>query len=261
MLALLALALLPAATSVAVLPVGAEQLSLDVVPVLERLDADLRAAVGREHAVQLQPADVTAGQVTGARSLGVACVPDDVSCLAKLCALAGVDRVVQSTARFSDDGTVALRLVVVDKAGGSMATEGVLGADEEGRADEVNALVVRARIVTTVLAATPPLQDATPTAGEERVAAASPLQAETPVPSLLLAGVAVAATGGVLALGSGTAAVALDAALGTPEPYEDRVPKMTAGRALVVVAAASTLVAAGGVALIAFASVSADPAE
>jgi hypothetical protein len=254
LLVLFVLALAPAATSVAVLPVGAEQLSLDVVPVLEQLDKDLRGAVGREPGIALQDPAVTKSQVIGARSLGVSCGPEDTACLAKLCALAGVDRVVQVLARFSDDGTIGLKLITVESGGSSAVTEDVLPADEAARPAAIAALAKRAQVVTRpAAAAIPPTPAATPTPTPTPVDP-PPAAAEAPAPSLFLAGVAVAATGGAIALGSAIGAFALDLSLAEPEAFSAREPKMLAGRALVLVAGASTVVAAAGAALIVVAS-------
>jgi hypothetical protein len=242
----------PALIEVAIMPVGGTQLSIDLVPQLEALDKDLRKQAPDNF--HYQAGEVTRGQVAGARSLGVSCTLEDAACLAKIAALADVDLVVSPIATAADTG-FALKLVVVNRAGEATSSEAHIPTDDT-RAAVLLALATKALAQARVVQVKPAPDEALPTPPP---APAEPAQTPpavaadpAPVPTLAIAGGAVAATRVGVALGTGVGALVLDASLAAPEKYEDRVPKMMAGRALVAVAAVSAVVAAGGAGLLGY---------
>lgn len=250
----LVLAGLAGATSpVAVLPVAVEgRVTLEAYPQLQALDAEIRDAA-RSAGLNVQDQERTTANLNSLRGMGISCPGEDAACLAKIAVLAEVDRVVAPVAVIKESSW-DLKLVVVDTTQKMQSFPGEVpfGPPEAMRAT-VRVLVSAALKSTSSIAPPPPPPTPTPT----------PTPAPTPAPApppeaaaegpggLQLAGIGLAAAGGILCVGGGAGALVVDSMLAEPEPYVDREPKLFLGRTLLVAAGVGVLVAGVGGTLIA----------
>ncbi|MCC7073335.1 MAG: hypothetical protein IT383_18630 [Deltaproteobacteria bacterium] len=250
----LVLAGVASATSpVAVLPVAAEgRVTLEELPQLTKLDAEIRDAA-RAAGVNIQDQARTTANLESLRGMGISCPGEDATCLAKIAVLAEVDRVVVPVVvvreKFWD-----LKLVVVDTTQKLQSFPGEVPFEPpEAMRATVRVLVSAALRSTSSVAPPPPLPPPpTPLA----VPTPAPAPAPTPAPppsggGIQMAGIGLTAAGGLLLVGGGAGAWYFHEALGTPEPYVDREPKIFLGRSLLIAAGVGVVLAGVGGTLIA----------
>lgn len=245
------LAGIAAATSpVAVLPVAAEgRVTLEAYPQLQRLDAEIREAA-RATGVNVQDFERTKANLESLRGMGISCPGEDAACLAKIAVLAEVDRVVVPVAVIKES-YYELKLVVVDTTQRLQSFPGEVPFEPpEAMRATVRALVSAALKSTSALAPLPP-PPPPPTVVPTPAPAAPAPTAPPPVGGLQMAGIGLAAAGGLLAVGGGSGALVVDSMLAEPEPFVDREPKLFLGRTLLIAAGLGVVVAGVGATLIA----------
>lgn len=250
-LSLVLVGLAGAPAPVAVLPVAVEgRVTLESYPQLQALDAEIRDAA-RAAGLNVQDQDRTTANLNSLRGMGISCPGEDAACLAKIAVLAEVDRVVAPVAVIKESSW-DLKLVVVDTTQKMQSFPGEVpfGPPEAMRAT-VRVLVSAALKSTSSLAPAPPPPTPTPAPTPAPVAAPPPPAAPAAGPGgLQLAGIGLAAAGGILCVGGGAGALVVDSMLAEPEPYVDREPKLFLGRTLLVAAGLGVVVAGVGGTLI-----------
>ncbi len=247
---------------IALLPVAAERVSLESMPLLQRLNDVLRLGARDVPGVELQDQERTRANLASVRDMGIGCDVDDAACLGKVAVLLDVELVVVPIARIERDRT-ALRVLVV----------GIGGAHAEASADLAAEPVPKEtrRVIEAALAAyaaAPLPADPAPTPPPVPAAAAAPAPARVddddgpavvPVPEpgvspMLLAGGVVTGAGALLLAGGAAGALTMNALLEAKEPYAARFPKMVAGQVLVGAAAVGAAAGLTGGAMLAAAA-------
>ena len=239
-----------AATSpVAVLPVASEgRVTLEEYPQLQRLDAEIREAA-RATGANVQDYDRTKANLESLRGMGISCPGEDAACLSKIAVLAEVDRVVVPVAVIRDSYW-ELKLVVVDTTQMLQSFPGEVPFEPpEAMRATVRALGSAALKSTSTMAPPPPPP---PTVEPTPAPVVPPAPAPPPVGGAIqMAGIGLAAAGGLLVIGGGSGALVLDSMLAEPEPFVDREPKLFLGRSLLIAAGLGVVVAGVGATLIA----------
>ncbi|MCC7108201.1 MAG: hypothetical protein IT382_02840 [Deltaproteobacteria bacterium] len=223
---------------------------MESYPQLQALDAEIRDAA-RAAGLNVQDQDRTTANLNSLRGMGISCPGEDAACLAKIAVLAEVDRVVAPVAVIKESSW-DLKLVVVDTTQKMQSFPGEVpfGPPEAMRAT-VRVLVSAALKSTSSLAPAPPPPTPTPAPTPAPVAAPPRPAAPAAGPGgLQLAGIGLAAAGGILCVGGGAGALVVDSMLAEPEPYVDREPKLFLGRTLLVAAGLGVVVAGVGGTLI-----------
>ncbi|MBI1947458.1 MAG: hypothetical protein HYS27_17320 [Deltaproteobacteria bacterium] len=241
-----------ATSPVAVLPVAAEgRVTLEELPQLTKLDAEIREAA-RAAGVNLQDMDRTKANLESLRGMGISCPGEDAACLSKIAVLAEVERVVVPVA-IVKEGSWDLKLVVVDTTQKLQSFPGEVPFEPpEAMRATVRALVSAALRSTSSVAPvpTPPAPAPTPTPAPTP-APVAPTPAPAPGGAFQMAGIGLAAAGGLLFVGGGAGALVVDSMLAEPEPFVDREPKLFLGRSLLIAAGVGVVVAGVGGTLIA----------
>lgn len=240
-----------ATSPVAVLPVAVEgRVTLQSYPQLQRLDAEIREAA-RAAGINLQDLERTTANLDSLRGMGINCPGEDAACLAKIAVLAEVDRVVVPVAVVKESSW-ELKLVVVDTTQKLQSFPGEVPFEPpEAMRATVRVLVSAALKSTSSVAPPPPPPTPTPTPTEPTPAPVAPTPPPAPGGGLQMAGIGLAAAGGLLCVGGGAGALVVDSMLAEPEPFVDREPKLFLGRTLLVAAGVGVLVAGVGGTLIA----------
>jgi hypothetical protein len=228
---------------VAIIPVAGERVTLEEVPLYERIDALLRQAASG-HDVTLQPVDVTKAHLGTLRDSGIDCNLDDRVCLAKIAVLGEVARLLVPVAR-REGSVFHMRVLVVDGTGAGREVKGDVTLSDDNAADRrLATALVRAALVTTLDAA--PVMARAP--AEKPPEEAPPEAPAAPLPVL---GLSVIGGSAAIALVGGVGAAIVNEQLGTPEPYADRQTKMAIGQACLVGVGAGFIGAAFGGLLVA----------
>lgn len=228
--------------SVAIVPVAGERVSLEEVPLFERLDAALRGAAATA-GVKLQAAAATRAQLAAVRDSGIDCDLSDGLCLGKVAVLAEVDRLLVPIAR-REGNIFHVRMLVVDGASKSREVRGDVSLTDDELANRASARALIDSGMAVVLTEADRPQLATTETAPAPAASA-------PVAAAPWTGVALMGTAGALAVGGTVGAIVFDALLATPEPYQARQGKMAAGQACIVAAAAGAVGVAVGALLFA----------
>ena len=249
-LSLVLVGLAGAPAPVAVLPVAVEgRVTLQSYPQLQALDAEIRDAA-RAAGLNVQDQDRTTANLNSLRGMGISCPGEDAACLAKIAVLAEVDRVVAPVAVIKESSW-DLKLVVVDTTQKMQSFPGEVpfGPTEAMRATV--RVLVSAALKSTSSLAPPPPPPPTPAPTPTPAPAPPPPAAPAAAPGgLQLAGIGLAAAGGILCVGGGAGALVVDSMLAEPEPYVDREPKLFLGRTLLIAAGLGVVVAGVGGTLI-----------
>lgn len=247
----LVLAGVASATSpVAVLPVAAEgRVTLEELPQLQKLDAEIRDAA-RVAGVNIQDQARTTANLESLRGMGISCPGEDAACLAKIAVLAEVDRVVAPVVVVREKSW-DLKLVVVDTTQKMQSFPGEVPFEPPEAMRATIRVLVSAALKSTSSVAPPPPPPPTPTPAPAPVPAPVPAPAPAPAGgSVQMAGIGLAAAGGLLLVGGGAGALVVDSMLAEPEPYVDREPKLFLGRSLLIAAGLGVVVAGVGGTLI-----------
>jgi hypothetical protein len=235
----------------AILPVVADESSVDDVAPLQKLERRLRqGAAGTTVAVQ--DADTTRANMAAARGVGIDCRSSDAACLGRLAVLADVERVLVPIAR-REGALFHVRVVIVDSDGRSSEVSDDVPLEPEPAAREaVRTLLLRALTTEIVRdagsASAPPQARTAPsaTARPPEPAAAAAAGPDEAAPPLVVLGSALAVTGALVGVGGGIGAVAVEASLDRPESYANREPKQRLGAALLAATAVGAAVAVVG---------------
>lgn len=213
-------------TTVAIVPVAGERVSLEEVPLYTRVDTLLRQAAAA-HDITLQPVDVTKAHLSTLRDSGIDCDLTDRLCLAKIAVLTEVSRLLVPIGR-REGSTFHMRILVVDGAGSSRELKGDVTLSDDGDADARLAMaLVRAALVAGLESDKKPVDEPPPPPPP-------PPPPATTMSDLPWLGLSVIGASAAVMLTGGIGALVVEDSLQQAELYENRQAKMAVGQLCLV---------------------------
>lgn len=225
-------------------------------PLAEAIAEEARAAIRAQAGVEVLDAETTRSELEVAVTMGVACAPDDLQCLAKTAVVLQVRQLVVPRLAMGE-GAVDVQLTRIDAETARVTDRATMtmpvaaGPERTARVAELVAQVLDGEAPVDAAPAAEPERE--PTVEVEELAAVDAEQPdEVALSPVLLGGVGTAGLGAAVAV-VGTAGAAwmtllLTTDLGKDSRYEDRQLWQGIGQTFVYAAAAGgVLLLAGGI--------------